>query len=204
MKPCIDWEEAYEAAGLWPVAVEIPSGDVFYVFWYQNRNDFSRVLVSGGRVAMLTDLEAVSRFLAGVETFGEGDPGWDAARRLARLVGSEVPEETTIPRRLLGQAIEWVRTIPAFPTAEQAEELLNCLDFLSEWHRTLRELGLVGRWPPALDGAADVLAEAVIWGTMSPLAAFERVYFLGLWPAMERVVSDVMKPVMVVRYPSAA
>lgn len=204
MKPRVDWEEAYEHAGMWPIAVELPLGEAFYLLWYQNRNDYSRVLMSGGRVPMLTDLEAVSAFLAQSKGFGAQDPGWKAAERLALAVGAEVPDEKSIPRRLIGQSLEWLERIPAYPTSEQTEELLNSIDFLSEWHRTLYERGLVGPWPMVLKGAADLLSESVIWGTISPMAAFERVYCLGLWRMMERVVSEVLKPVMLIRHPSAA
>jgi hypothetical protein len=204
MEPCIDWEQAYERAGLWPVAVELPLGEVVYLLWYQTRNDFSRVVTSGGRVVVLTDLWTVATFVGDSEGFGDGDPGWEATRRLARIVGSETPDEKSIPRRLVGQSLEWLQKIPLCATADQTEELLNCIDFLSEWHRTLEELGLVGRWPAVLDGAANVLAESVIWGTITPAAAFERVFFLGVWPVMERLVSDLMRYTMLVSYPSAA
>jgi hypothetical protein len=200
----IDWEEAFERAGLWPVAVELPLGEVAYLLWYQTRNDFSRVVTSGGRVVVLSDLATVATFVRDSEGFGEGDPGWEATRRLAGIVGGETPDEKAIPRRLVGQSLEWLQKIPLFASADQTEELLNCMDFLSEWHRTLYELGLVGRWPAVLYGAANVLAESVIWGTTPPAAAFERVFFLGVWPVMERVVSDLMRHTMLVSYPSAA
>ena len=194
----VDWEEAFEAAGLWPIAVELPHGDVVYVLWYQTRNQLSRVVTSGGRAVILSDLPSISAFLVDSEGFGLGDPGWEAARRLLRIVGTESLEERTVPRRLVGQSLEWLQHIPMYPTADQTEELLNCIDFLSEWHFTLRELDLTGRWPAVLEGAASILAESVIWGSITPMAAFERVCFLGLWPVMERVVSDLMRHTMFV------
>lgn len=194
----VDWEEAYEAAGLWPVAVELPHGDVVYLLWYQTRNELSRIVTSGGRAVILSDLPSVSAFLVDSEGYGLGDPGWEAARRLLKIVGSATPEETTVPRRLVGQSLEWLQQIPMYPTSDQTEELLNCIDFLSEWHHTLRELDLIGRWPSVLEGAASILAESVFWGSITPIAAFERVCFLGLWPLMERLVSDLMNHTMFV------
>jgi len=194
----VDWEEAYESAGLWPIAVELPHGDIVYVLWYQTRKEVSRVVTSGGRAVILPDLSSVSAFLVNSEGFGLGDPGWEAARRLVRIVGSENPDETTIPRRLVGQSLEWLQQIPMYPTAEQTAELLNCIDFLSEWHYTLKDLDLISRWPTVLEGAASILAESVIWGSITPMAAFERVYFLGLWPVMERLVSDLLQHTMLV------
>jgi hypothetical protein len=203
MEPRIDWEGAYENAGLWPVAVELPLGDVVYLLWYQTRNDFSRVVTSGGRVVVLSDLGTLAIFISDSEGFGDTDRGWEATRRLARIVGAETPDEKSIPRRLVGQSLEWLQKLPLQPTADQTEELLNCIDFLSEWHRTVSEFGLVGRWPAVLDGAANVLAESVIWGTI-PAMAFERVFCLGILPVMERLLSDLMRHTMLVSYPSAA
>lgn len=194
----VDWEAAYESAGLWPIAVELPPGDVVYLLWYQTRNHPSRVLISGGRVVMLTDLTAVSALVADSEGFGEKDPGWDAVRRLARIAGSQSIDEASVTRRLVGQSLEWVQRIPRNPTADQTEELLNCLDLLGEWHHTLAELGLVGRRAPALEGAASILAESVLWGSITPAQAFERVWFLGLWPILERLVSDLMDHTLLV------
>lgn len=194
----VDWEEAFEAAGLWPVAVELPHGDVVYLLWYQTRNEVSRVVTSGGRALILPDLPSVSAFLADAEGFGLEDPGWEAARRLLRIVGSESLDEPAVPRRLVGQSLEWLQRIPMYPTADQTEELLNCIDFLSEWHHTLKELDRIGRWPAVLDGAASILAESVMWGSITPMAAFERICFLGLWPVMERLVSDLMQHTMLV------
>ncbi len=119
METPIDWEEAYERARLWPVAVELPLGEVVYLLWYQTPGDFSRVVVSGGRVVVLTDLCTVATFVADSEGFGAGDPGWEATRRLARLVGSETPDEKSIPRRLVGQSLEWLQKLPLYATADQ-------------------------------------------------------------------------------------
>lgn len=194
----VDWEEAYEAAGLWPIAVELPHGDIVYLLWYQTRNEVSRVVTSGGRAVILSDLPSVSAFLLDSEGFGLGDPGWEAARRLVKIVGSESLEESSVPRRLVGQSLVWLQQIPMYPTSDQTEELLNCIDFLSEWHHTLRELDIIGRWPTVLDGAASILAESVMWGSITPMAAFERVGFLGIWPVMERLMSDLMHHTMLV------
>jgi hypothetical protein len=200
----MDWEGAYERAGLWPIAVELPLNDVVYLLWYQCRKDYSRVVTTGGRAVIVSDLRSISGLLNDSPSIGVGDLGWDAVRRLAGVVAGEVPEEETIPRRLLGQSLEWLQTVPIRPTGDQVEELLNCLDLVSEWHRTLRELNLVTRWPSVIDGVASVLAESVIWGSITPAAAFERVCFLGIWPILERLVAELMQHTVMLSYHSPA
>lgn len=196
----VDWEQAYEAAGLWPVAVELPLDDIVYLLWYQRRKDHARVVTSGGRAVIVADLAGISGMMQDSASIGIGDQGWDAVRRLAAAVGSEVPEESSVSRRLVGPSLEWLQDPPEYPTHDQAEELLSCLDLFSEWHRTLRDEQRIGRWPASLDGAVSILSEAVLWGAITPAAAFERVSYLGLWPAMERVTAELMDHTVMLSY----
>lgn len=196
----VDWEAAYESAGLWPVAVELPLDDIVYLLWYQRRKDHARVVTSGGRAVIVAHLAGISGILQDSAAIGIGDQGWDAVRRLAAIAGTEVPDESSVSRRLVGQSLEWLQILPEPPTQDQTEELLNCLDLFSEWHRTLRDDKKVGRWPASLDGATSILSEAVLWGAISPAEAFERVSYLGLWPVMERVTAELMDHTVMLSY----
>lgn len=196
----VNWEQVYETAGLWPVAVELPLDDIVYLLWYQRRKDHARVVTSGGRAVIVADLGGISGMMQDSASIGIGDQGWDAVRRLAAAVGSEVPEESSVSRRLVGPSLEWLQDLPEYPTHDQAEELLSCLDLFSEWHRTLRDEQKVGRWPASLDGATSILSEAVLWGDITPAAAFERVSYLGLWPVLERVTAELMDHTVMLSY----
>ncbi|MGQ0678162.1 MAG: hypothetical protein ACT4OM_00635 [Actinomycetota bacterium] len=214
----LNWEEAYESAGLWPIAVELPLNDVVYLLWYQRRKDAARVLMAGDDVVVLGDLAGFPSLLDNCAGRGLGDPGWDAVRRLAAITGArtfdepmscrmnlpagpsgepgqaaQIPDEHSIPRRLVEQILDWLQHPPIHPTCDQAEEMLNCLDLFSEWHGTLSDRNLIGRWPSRFDGATSILASAVMWGDLTPAAAFQRINFLGIWPLAERMVSDLMQ-----------
>jgi hypothetical protein len=188
-----DWEQAYESAGVWPIAVELPPDEVAYLLWYRRPKWGSRLLTADGRVIILGDLSSLAGLLDDARlTAGPSEPGWDAVRHLSALVGPHVPAEETIPRRLIGQSLEWLQSRrPA--SLDQAEELLNCIDLMNDWHNTLRDMNLTGPWPLMLDGAASILDDAVIWGDSTPAAAFRRVTELGIWPIMERLLSDLMR-----------
>jgi hypothetical protein len=55
--------------------------------------------------------------------------------------------------------------------ADLAKRLLNAIDVLRDWHLTLAEMQILGQWPMRLDTAADILADAILFGeTIAPEA----------------------------------
>jgi hypothetical protein len=193
--PQLSWEEkVYIAAGLWPVAVELPAGEVRFLLWYKTSDGSDRVLVKDSRTVALESFEEVGPLIRAKEFTGNvAEEGRNAMGILATLASPEMPHEQALPRCLVGQSLEWLSSVPSCFTPDQAYELLHTINFLRLWHQTLADLELVGEWPANLDRAAAVLEESVVIGEITPALAIRGAAALDAGTEIERVLGSLME-----------
>lgn len=186
------WDDAFEAAGLWPIAVELPNGQVRFVLWYHRADGEDRIVVRNGCVPDLSRLDHAADIILD-NVYKPSNRSDDPLLSLADRIRTGSPPEETIPRCLLRQAIEWLQGEMGITLKDQASELLKTIDLLRDWHLTLEEIELVGKWPRELDAAADILADSVLFGELVAPIAGSRVAALGLGHVLAQEAAELVR-----------
>ena len=92
----------------------------------------------------------------------------------------------------------WSRPSIGLPGAEcwppkaRAQNLLDVLAFLNDWHDSLAELGLPGEWPEELDDAAAMLTDVVVTHQITTLEVAERLEVKSLRPVLTTAVAQLL------------
>lgn len=184
------WQVAVESAGIWPTVVVLGPNQRLFVLSYHRSEDEDRVLTAGGTTCLFGDLEALNAFITGPHT------GVPAEAHLAlEVLSSLSPEGLALehfPRALVEQSLFWIAGGKMLASEGQANQLLDTLAFLNDWHSSLEEEGMPNKWPEELDDAAELLTDVVVTHQITTLEVAERLAAKNLRPVLTEEVARLL------------
>lgn len=185
------WQVAVEAAGIWPSIVVLGSDNRLFVLLYHRMDGEDRVLTVGGRTCAFEDMKSLNSFIEGPHTGVPNDVHL-ALEVLSSLTPDGLSAEH-FPRNLVEQSIFWIAGGRMLSGTGQVQRLLETLAFLKDWHDSLQEEGMVGRWPDSLDDASQILTDVVVTHQITTLEAAERLETRKLRPVLAGEVEDLLR-----------
>jgi hypothetical protein len=186
----VSWQAAVESAGIWPVTLVLGPQQRLYVLCYHRSDGEERVLTAGGTTCKFAGIETLNEFLLGPH---DGVPA-DVHLALEVLSGLSPDglSQELFPRVPVEQALYWIAGGRMLASEAQAQNLLDVLAFLNDWHDSLAEVGLPGEWPEELDDAAGMLTDVVVTHQITTLEVAERLQVKSLRPVLTTEVAQLL------------
>ena len=157
-------EDIFEDSGIWPVSIEADDSR-FFLLWYHRSDGEDRLVSSADRVICLTTWGKLLGFVGNIPNTVGGE-AYDSLSRLAGQLSSPWMKEESAVQYKLGSTKDWLGgvTDPAiFPIIGA----LDFINFLDDWHATVRELQPIPKWPRELNILANELSEIKLFGSDS-------------------------------------